>query len=318
LSNPLTLVANTWRKNWPEVRCGLTGGLPGFIFAGSPRPCDPGVPVFCYHVVDHDTFREDLVFLTRNGYTTLTADQLLNHIQRRTAAPPGSVVLSFDDGPSNFYDTAFPLLREFNCKAVAFIVPALHREGNEPDDNPAGGLCTWPQILEMHGSGLIDFQPHTDSHRYVPRWPRPLPLAGVDPAIVERRRPKPAPLAEDLRRCKDELERRLNKTVRHLAFPQYNGTDQAIQTARDIGYHGFWWGVLPGRPLNRPAAPGTPDSTDSLSPHGPNGAPGAPADRIVRVSGEFVRRLPGHGRVSLGRLLRSRYISRYTRPGTAG
>jgi peptidoglycan/xylan/chitin deacetylase (PgdA/CDA1 family) len=296
LNNPLTVLGNTWRKNWPEIHCGLTGGMPRFIFAKNPKPFDPGVPVFCYHVVSRDLFRDDLAFLKRNGYTTLTADALLDHIEGRTAAPPQSVVLSFDDGHANLYDTVFPLLREFDCRAVAFVVPALHREDNEADDNRATGLCTWSQIQEMHDSGLVDFQPHTNSHRYVPDWPRAVPLADVDPELVESRRPMPASLSEDLRRSKAELEQRLAKTTQHIAFPQYNGTDEAIGVAREIGYRGFWWGVLPGRPIN---------------------CPGDPADNIVRVSGEFVRRLPGLKRVPLRRLMQQRYGKRFVGSGNA-
>jgi len=294
LINPLTVIGNTWRKNWPEVYCGLTGGLPRFLFSKNPKPCGPGVPVFCYHVVSGDVFRDDLAFLKHNGYTALTADQLLNHIEERTVAPPKSVVLTFDDGHANLYGTVFPLLREFGCKAVAFIVPALHRDENESGDDPAAELCTWPQIQEMHDNGLVDFQPHTNSHRYVPDWPRALPLAGVDPVLVERRRPGVAPLEQDLTQSKNELERRLDKTAGHLAFPQYNGTDEAIRLARELGYRGFWWGVLPGRPINRP---------------------GDSPDRIVRVSGEFVRRLPGLKRVPLGELMQQRYGKRFVRSG---
>lgn len=286
MSTPLSLIGNTWRKNWPEVRCGLTGGLPRFIFSKAPGEFDPGVPVFCYHVVDHETFRADLSFLKHNGYTTLSADELLDHLESRQAAPPRSVVLSFDDGQTSLYEVAYPLLKEFDYKAVAFICPGLHRESDAPDAEPDGGLCNWGRIQEMHASGCVDFQPHTDGHRYIPRWPEALPLSGVDPGVADRRRPPVAPLAEDLKRSRHALEQRLNKTAVHLAFPQYYGNAPAITAGRDAGYRGFWWGVLPGRPMNRP---------------------GDPADHIVRISGEFVRRLPGEQRVGLGTLARARY-----------
>lgn len=284
--NPLKVVGNTWRKNWPEVRCGLSGGLPGFIFSKSPSGFDPAVPVFCYHVVDEHTFRADLSFLKNNGYTTLTADELLGHLESRIAAPPRSVVLSFDDGQLSLYRVAYPLLKEFGFKAVAFICPGLHRDRDADDAQPDGGLCDWQQVREMHESGCVDFQPHTDGHRYVPQWPKALPLSGVDPAVADRRRPPAATLAEDLQQSRAKLEQRLGKTAVHLAFPQYYGTDAAIGEARRAGYRAFWWGVLPGRPMNRP---------------------GDPADRIVRISGEFVRRLPGDNRVGLGNILRTRY-----------
>jgi len=289
VSRPLSLIGNTWRKNWPEVRCGLSGGLPGFIFARAPLPFDPGVPVFCYHVIHHDTFHADLSFLKHNGYTTLTADELLDHLGSRKAAPPRSVVLSFDDGHLSLYEVAYPLLKAFDYKAVAFICPGLHRDRDADDAQPDGGLCDWQQVRQMHDSGCVDFQPHTLGHRYIPRWPEALPLSGVDPQVADRRRPPVAALGEDLKHARQTLEQRLNKTAVHMAFPQYDGNDRAIGTGRDAGYRGFWWGVLPGRPMNRP---------------------GDPAERIVRISGEFVRRLPGEGRVGLGKLAKARYGSR--------
>ena len=125
--------------------------------------------------------------------------------------------------------------------------------------------------------------------RDIPDWPKPLPLAGVDEAATDERRPIVSTLAGDLRTAKDQLDQRLGKDTRHLAFPQYVGTDSAIQTARNIGYRGFFWGVLPRRPLNRP---------------------GDPPDHIVRISGEFLRRLPGEGRLKLSQILRNRYGKR--------
>ena len=287
MKNPVSIIQNSWRKNWPEIHCGLTGGLPGFLFANTPKAYAPGVPVFCYHVVNKDSFDKDLAFLKNNGYTTLTADQLLDHIEQCSTAPTRSVVLSFDDGAMNLYDTAYPLLKAYDYKAVAFVCPGLHREHNEPGEDSPTSLCSWAQLKEMHDSGHVDLQPHTMGHCYIPHWPRPLPLAGVDTSLVEARRPDVGSLADDLRRAKDELDRRLKKDTQHLAFPQYDGTRQAIQAGQEHGYRGFWWGVLPGRPMNRP---------------------GDPTDHIVRVSGEFVRRLPGEGRVPLSRILKARYL----------
>lgn len=266
--------------------------MPKFIFSKQPRPLGVGVPVFCYHVIDEPTFRADLSFLSQNGYTTLSADDLLAHLTRAQPAPDNSVVLTFDDGQRTLCDVAFPLLKEYNHKAVAFICPGLHREPDAPDAQPDGGLCDWQQIIEMHDSGLVDFQPHTNSHRYIPDWPRPLPMAGVDESVADQRRPPEAALQDDLREAKQTLESRLRKIAKHLAFPQYDGIQDAVTTARALGYRAFYWGVLPGKALNRPG-----DDSDA-------------SDRIVRVSGEFLRRLPGEGRINLRHLLGKRYGKR--------
>jgi len=74
-------------------------------------------------------------------------------------------------------------------------------------------------------------------------------------------------------------------SVEHLCFPQYIGTDDALRTASSLGFKGCYWGLLKGRPLNRA---------------------GQSPLTISRVSDEFLRRLPGEGRVGFGHLIGER------------
>ncbi len=92
----------------------------------------------------------------------------------------------------------------------------------------------------------------------------------------------------DFRLAREAIESRLQKRVHHLAFPRFDGTPEAVRVARACGYLGLWRGLAPGRRGNRPG-----DDTAS----------------IVRVSGEFVRRLPGRDRTPLTTILRHRYAS---------
>ncbi len=275
---------SSWEKNWPELRCAMAGGLPQFVTARRPMSCGSGVPVFCYHVVEADAFERDLAHLKEGGYVTIDADALLAHLTNQQPAPQPAVVLSFDDGALNLYRVVYPLLRKYDMRAVAFIAPRFHSAFAQRQIDQR--CCTWGELHEMHASGHVDVQSHTFSHRYVARWPEPAALIGADPAAIEAMRGCALSLADDLRRARDILEERLGKRIRHLAFPRYNGTEEAIAVGRSIGYEGFWWGVLPGRPLNRP---------------------GDPPTHIVRLSGEFVRRLPGPYRRSLAAILAQRY-----------
>lgn len=276
-----------WRKNWPEIHCALRGGLPAFLF--QKRPIEPHgrVFVFCYHVVDSQSFQRDLEFLRRNEYRTIDANDLLLHMTGEKHVPDRSIVITFDDGPQNFYRVAFPLLQQYRMNAVAFLATAFHEQRHRvPETARESCPCTWSQIAEMHESGLIDFQSHTHQHRYVPRWPEPLPLTGSPAEVICRLRGEPQSLADDFRTAKQILESKLNKTVHHLAFPMYQGTNAALRIGSDCGYRTFWWGVLPRRPGNDP---------------------GDPPTKIVRLSGEFIRRLPGVERTSLRSILRRRY-----------
>ncbi|MDP4290085.1 MAG: polysaccharide deacetylase family protein [Bacteroidota bacterium] len=74
------------------------------------------------------------------------------HLQRN------SCLITFDDGYSDNFYYAFPLLKRFKLKATIFINTAYI--GNDPD------YLTWEQIKQMHKSGLVDFELH--SHRHMP------------------------------------------------------------------------------------------------------------------------------------------------------
>jgi peptidoglycan/xylan/chitin deacetylase (PgdA/CDA1 family) len=284
------------RKNGPELKALFTGGIPSFVYSPRPRKPLAGIPVFCYHLVEKATFKADARFLKENGYTTLNADALLAVLQKKRPPGPCEVVLSFDDGAFNFYKVAFPLLTTYDLNAVLFVCPGLHRTAKDETDAP-NRLCTWEELLDMHRSGRVDIQSHTLEHRSIPRWPEPVPLTGIAPETVAGRRKSPTELADDLQTSKLLLEEALDKSVRHIAWPQYAFTTEAIALAKETGYEAFWTGTLPHHPLNHPAQ--------------------KDANSVVRLSCEFVRRLPGTRRASLHSLLWKRYTQALRRKWTS-
>jgi len=113
------------------------------------------VPVFYYHQVDADVFRAHLAYLKRNGYFTLTADEHSQLLRERKKIDAKAVILTFDDGLEDLYTVAYPLLKSYGFKAVAFIIPEWMGRI---------GIITWNQAAEMHASGVIDIQSHSLSH----------------------------------------------------------------------------------------------------------------------------------------------------------
>jgi len=280
-----TIIKDAWRKNAPELVGWANGALPAFVTARRPREPLEGVPVFCYHMVEPDRLAADLEFLKRNGYRTLAAADFVAYLTGSLSISPRSVVLTFDDGPRNFYDVAFPLLKRHASRAVAFIAPGLHAEAG-PDDSAIARPMTWREIRAVQDSGLVDFQSHTFESRYVPDWPRAAPLAGCAPAIENARRRLPLALEDDLVQSRAAIVARLPAvTVEHLSFPMYQGNEAAVRAADALGFKACHWGLIAGRPLNRRG-----DSPFYIS----------------RLSDEFLRRLPGEGRVTLLHLLRER------------
>lgn len=282
--NIIDKIKTIWRKNSPELTALFNGAFPDFVMARKPQALEDTLPVFCYHLVNSARFEADLLFLTENGYSTVSGDQAVEFLARRGTAIARPVLLTFDDGPRNFYEVAYPLLLKYRHKAVIFIAPGLHEDDINDFDPSWPRPMSWDQLREMHASGYVDIQCHTLESRYVPAWPQPAALAGCHPQIEAARRGVPLPLREDLLAARELLQRRLaGAQIRHLAFPQYDGTDEAMRIAAETGYTSCMWGMLPSRPVNRR---------------------GATPLQISRISGEYLRRLPATERISrLGLIL---------------
>ncbi|HTN43423.1 MAG TPA: polysaccharide deacetylase family protein [Nitrospiria bacterium] len=176
------------RKMWrafknqtPALTAVLHWGYPRFVFDGWIRTLKGQVPVFTFHSVEPEPFESRLRYLHRNGYRTLTADELLAVLNREAPVPDRSVVLSFDDGWGSLKTVAYPLLKQYGFKAVAFIAPALigdETAGSVKSDRRR--FCTWAELREMQLSGVVDIQSHSLNH----------PRVFISPKIVDFHRPK--------------------------------------------------------------------------------------------------------------------------------
>jgi peptidoglycan/xylan/chitin deacetylase (PgdA/CDA1 family) len=292
INSLLYRIRGSYEKNWPEIHAAATGTATRFIYSSEPSLPDDVVPIFCYHELDKTSFESDLVFLSRNGYQTIDAQALVDHVNGDKEAPRRSVVLSIDDGARSLFDVGLPLLQEYSMQAVAFIAPRFHRDDTEVSAIAGQRLCTWRELSDMQESGCVDIQSHTYEHRYVPRWPEPIPITGEDPSVIEKLRGPRRSIAEDFKAAKATIKERLGKTARHMAFVKYVGTEEAVEIGKKCGYESFWWGYLPHHDGNRP---------------------GRSANRIIRVDGWYLQRLPGIDRRPLGAILKARYGARIPR-----
>jgi hypothetical protein len=129
---------------------------PAWIRSAHLNPGD--IPVFYYHNISTKRLERELRYLQRNSYSTVTADEYYECMTQLKRQHQRLVMITFDDGLIGLFDTVFPLLRQFNMKAVVYIVP---------DWIEKPGFITWDYITTMHRSGLVDFQSHSMSHRAI-------------------------------------------------------------------------------------------------------------------------------------------------------
>ena len=183
-----------------------------------PEPVKPSnnhtLYILMYHsVVDGDgsncndwmtttqRFREDLQWLKDHGYTTLLPSELENG----ASLPEKAVLITFDDGYANNYTQAFPVLKEFQAKAVISMIVRRTVDG-KPD------FLTWDMCREMADSGLVEIGSHTyDHHANDPR--------GIKRMNGESRKDYEARIFSDLEKSISLIEENVGKPVTFFAYP---------------------------------------------------------------------------------------------------
>ena len=134
------------------------------------------VPIIMYHLITDKPkyigkygvtpleIEKDLQYLKDNDYNTIVIQDLIDFVERGKRLPKKPIVLTFDDGNTSDYTILFPLLQEYDMKAVAAIIgQPTDRYTNDAADNPKSKYpnMTWPQIKELHESGVIEIQSHS-------------------------------------------------------------------------------------------------------------------------------------------------------------
>ena len=136
-----------------------TGCYPKFLFGGSLGDL---LPAFHFHDVTREWLEPRLQFLVENGYGTVTCDEIARLVVDGVRPAPRSIALTFDDAWESVWSVALPLLKQYGLRAVLFAIPARIASG--PGDTP---FVTWPQLREIHTSGVFDVQSHTRSHAMI-------------------------------------------------------------------------------------------------------------------------------------------------------
>jgi hypothetical protein len=144
-----------------------TGAYPGFIFGAGLGKI---VPIFHFHDTSRRQLEPQLLYLAENGYKSLVSSDLEQIAKSKCAPPPKSVALCFDDAWASLWTSVLPLLEKYGMQAICYVAPGRIEEARacrdqlediSPSQPP---LCTWPELLEIHRSGLIDIQAHSFSH----------------------------------------------------------------------------------------------------------------------------------------------------------
>src|SRR5260221_7471025 len=91
----------------------------------------PKVPILLYHHIDHqvgrwhvtpEKFEKELAYLASTNYHTISLDTYLDAIQKGAALPENPIIITFDDGYDDNYQSAVPLLQKYGLTGTFYII----------------------------------------------------------------------------------------------------------------------------------------------------------------------------------------------------
>ena len=114
------------------------------IYPGGDNPSSPTI------FVSPASFRAQLDWLVAHNFATVNPSYLLHP----TPLAKKPVILTFDDGYQDAFDTIFPILEKYHFQATFFPIV---------DNIGAGGFLNQAEIMEMKQAGM-NFGSHTLTH----------------------------------------------------------------------------------------------------------------------------------------------------------
>jgi len=146
--------------------------------AGNAQPVDGTirVPVLMYHYirvnpvasdrlgyglsVTPTDFAAQMDWLVKDGYHTVFPSELTAAMTQHAPLPTKPIVLTFDDGYRDFYDHAWPVLKQYGLKSSSAVITNFADKGDQGDML----FMNWNMIRELDQRGMVEIASHTQSH----------------------------------------------------------------------------------------------------------------------------------------------------------
>jgi peptidoglycan/xylan/chitin deacetylase (PgdA/CDA1 family) len=170
----------------------------------------------CVHT---EEFRRHLQLLDHWGFTAITFDDYRLYLTGELNLPRKPVIITFDDGYSDVYRNAFPILQEFGMKAVVFVLGNREIKKNIWDQTlglPSARLMGDQELVELHAAGF-EIGAHSMNHMRLT-------------TLTEEE------AWEEISRARMVLEILVNSPVRTFSYPYGDVNAWVKKMVEDAGY----------------------------------------------------------------------------------
>ena len=205
------------------------------------------LPILMYHSVSEnqddfsitpEVFESNMRTITSYGYTPVKFQDVIDYVYDGTKLPERPILITFDDGYSNNFTHAFPILKKLGYPATIFTIGSSVGKSTYKDTgismNPH---FSYTDAREMNLSKLISIQSHTyDMHQ----WAQGETTDTVRENILSFEDEKTVDYAkvvrDDLLAFKKVTEGQIGHTVNVLSYPngRYNAISETV--ARSLGF----------------------------------------------------------------------------------
>jgi peptidoglycan/xylan/chitin deacetylase (PgdA/CDA1 family) len=180
------------------------------------------VPILMYHRIHPDPppshrsltvhpgdFARQMRWLKQHGYRTITQRELYDALFLGKPLGPKPIMITFDDGYSEVFHKAVPVLKRLGMRATAYVISGRTLRSDTV-------FLTWHLLRALERDG-VEIGSHTVGHRH---------LTSLSDGEALR----------ELVRSRRAFERRLGHPVQWLAYP-FGAYDSRIERlARRAGY----------------------------------------------------------------------------------
>lgn len=179
-------------------------------------PEEVKIPILMYHSISDDDpnnnllvppamFEEQMAWLQENNFTAMSMDEALEAMETGKV-PKKPVVITFDDGYSDNYISAFPSLKNHGLKATFFVIT---------DGVDDGYYMSSDMLKEMYEAGM-SIENHTANHLELDKLSR-------------------EDAYDSIKRGQDFLRNVIGSDGNYLCYPVGKYNDETIEIAKELG-----------------------------------------------------------------------------------
>ncbi|MEN7366871.1 polysaccharide deacetylase family protein [Bacillus safensis] len=173
------------------------------------------LPILMYHSISSGNslrvpkseFASHMKWLKENDYVTLSPEEAYQVLTTNSIPSEKYVLITFDDGYTDNYTKAFPILKQYGMKATIFMIEQSIGCPNHLTDE---------QMDEMMAHG-ISIESHTIHH-------------------LELNRLSKQQQEEELKGSKTFFDQRFSQRTRMVSYPVGRYNEETLKLAKEAGY----------------------------------------------------------------------------------